>query len=114
MRKIVLMMAVAITMVLAGCGTGVYSVSSGRPDEGAVCFVSTTQYAINVDIDGTQYTTSTIAEKPHKVRRDVKMTADRQIKLSPGRHSVKVSKEGRAIYTREVFVSASEVKIIEL
>lgn len=114
MKKIAVFIVAAISITLYGCGVGVYSVNSGMADESAVCFVAAKRYDINVNIDGVSYDTKTIKQKPHKARRDIKRTANRQLKVTPGRHSVKVTKDGHSIYSKEIYVSANEIKIIEL
>lgn len=113
MKKSLLLIAL-LTFVFSSCRTGVYSVSSGQADESAICFVASTSYPISVDIDGTTYSTKTIKHKPQKARRDIKATANEKIKLSTGRHTIKVTKNGTMVYSKEIFVSATETKIIEL
>ena len=93
MKKIAFLFSVAVALVLSSCGVGVHSVASGMADKCSVCFVATESYEITVNIDE---------------------TAESQITVAPGRHKVKVSKNGQEIYTKEIFVSASEVKVIEL
>lgn len=112
MKKIALLLTATLTLI--GCNTGVYSVSSGMPDESAICFVAAKKYDINVNVDGKNYTTQTVKQKPHKARRDVKKNAAYSIPITPGSHNVKVTSESNEIYSRTIFVSANETKIIEL
>ncbi len=109
-----LLLAVLLTFLFGSCRTGVYSVSSGQADESAVCFVSSKSFPIEVNIDGVSYSTKTIKDKPQKANRNIKATANEKIKLATGRHTVKVTKDGTQIYSKEIFISATEVKIIEL
>lgn len=109
-----LLLAALLTILFGSCRTGVYSVSSGQADESSVCFVANSSYPICVDIDGVAYDTKTIKQKPHKARRDIKATANEKIMIGTGRHLIKVSKNGTVIYSKEIFVSATETKIIEL
>ena len=109
-----LLLAALLTLLFGSCRTGIYSVSSGQADESAVCFVASQSYNIEVDIDGVTYNTKTIKQQPQKARRDIKATANEKIKLATGRHTVKVTNYGTQIYSKEIFISATEVKIIEL
>lgn len=114
MKKIVLLLCAAAVLSLNSCGVGVYTVNGGLGDEGAVCFFASDKYDINVVIDGKSYATQTVKQQKFKSRRDIKKTAKRQITVAPGRHTVKVSKEGQEVYAKEIFISANEVKTIEL
>ena len=46
--------------------------------------------------------------------RNIKQVVKQQITLTPGRHNVIVTKDGVEIYNHEIFISASDVKVIEL
>lgn len=111
MKKIIMILFAVITLSLTSCGVGNYSVVSGNADKASVCFVSTEKFDITVDIDGTTYEVKTIKDKQYKSRRNIKKTA---ITLSPGRHKVIINKDGVEIYNQEIFVSNTEVKVIEL
>ena len=50
----------------------------------------------------------------HKTRRDIKKTAKYLITTTPGTHDVKVTKDGKEVYSKKVVISTSETKIIEL
>lgn len=114
MKKIALILCAAAIFTLNSCGVGVYSVNSGLGDESAVCFFASDNYNINVNIDGKSYDTETIKHKQFKSRRNIKKTANQQITIAPGRHTVKVSKDGKVVYHKEIFISANEVKTINL
>ncbi len=112
MKKILLILV--LTTLLSSCGVGTYSVASGNADESAVCFVANQKYDISVDIDGTDYNLKTIKQKEFKNRRNIKQTTQDKINLTPGRHKVIVTKDDKEVYNKEVFISATELKIIEL
>lgn len=114
MKKILFVFIAIATVLLSSCGVGTYSVTSGNADESAICFVANEKYDITVYVDGTQYNTETIKQKTYKNKRNIKKTATKQIKLTPGRHSIKVVKDGMDLYSKEIFLSASDVKVIEL
>ena len=104
----------AITMSLTSCGVGTYSVTSGNADEAAVCFIASEKFDITVNIDGNTYERQTINEKKYKNRRNIKKTVQQEITLTPGRHKVSVTKDDTVIYNHEIFISNTEVKVIEL
>lgn len=107
-------MFTAITMSLTSCGVGTYSVTSGNADEAAVCFIASEKFDITVNIDGNTYERQTIKEKQYKDRRNIKKTVQEEITLSPGRHKISVTRNGEVIYNHEIFISNTEVKVIEL
>ena len=72
------------------------------------------QDIFNVTIDDKEYNVTTIKEKPHRKNRDIKEVAKNKIVLAPGRHKVKIVHDGKEVFNKEIFISASEVKIIEL
>ena len=108
------MILLATVMPFLFIGCGVYSVSSGYADKAAICFVSTNTYDISVNVDNDSYDVTTIKQKSYKRNRDIKKTANNHIALEPGRHKVIVIKDNKEIYNGEVFVSATETKIVEL
>ena len=113
MKKI--LFAIISLFLFCGCGVGTYSLSSGKADVAELSFIDATEYAIVVDIDETnKYEISTIKEKAYKSGRDIKNTALNTLKLTPGKHLVKVSVAGKSVYSKQIFVSAGEHKIIEL
>lgn len=114
MKKIILILFAAITLSLTSCGVGNYSVVSGNADEASVCFVATEKFDITVNIDGNTYNIETIKDKQYKTRRNIKKTAQQEITLTPGCHKISVTRDGIEIYNHEIFVSNTEVKVIEL
>lgn len=114
MKKIIALFSIIGTLVLAACSVGSHSVSSGMADEGYVWFVSETEKAITVDIDGTTYQTQTIKEKEWQKRRDIKATTQGMITVVPGKHTVKVLVDGQEVYVRTLYISASESKKVKL
>lgn len=115
MKKIFALFCVVGTLVLAACSVGSHTVNSGMADEGYVCFFSTSEHAITVDIDGTSYTTQTVKQKRNwQKRRNIKATSKGMITVTPGQHSVKVTENGKEVYSKKLFISASETKIVNL
>ena len=114
MKKIIALLGIIGTLVLAACSVGSHSVSSGVADEGAIYFVSTDVRSITVDIDGATCQTQTIKEKEWQKRRDIKATTKGMIVVTPGQHTVKVMEDGKEIYSKKLFISASETKAVKL
>lgn len=112
MKKLLLLLVAAASMAFVGCG--VTSVAGGHPDQAAVYFVSTKSFDVTVDIDGKKYDVETIKQKPHRKKRNEKRIANEQIVVSPGKHDVKVTRDGKEIYSKQIFISATEVRMIEL
>lgn len=114
MKKILLIFVALVTMSLSSCGVGVYSVVSGNADEVSLCFTANEKYDIVVNVDDVVYEMETIKYKTYKAKRNIKKTANNQITLTPGRHKVVVTKDGAEIFNHEIFVSATDIKVIEL
>ena len=112
MKKFV--MALIAALMLAGCGVGLYSVSSGKADEGMISFVSETETPLSVFIDQDVYAVYTVKAKAWHKDRNIKKTARNTIILAPGQHKVVVSMDGKEVCNKEVFISAQEHKVIEL
>lgn len=109
-----LLLIVAFSMFLAGCGVGVYSIQSGYSDVAYVVFTDEVKGEIVVNVDGETYNVNTVKHKAHKSGRDIKHTAENSIKLTPGQHNVSVLLNGTEVYDNKVFISAGETKVIEL
>ena len=106
--------AAVIFSLMTSCGS-VYSVNSGVADEGYMTFYSDSSKSITVLVDDAKYQTNTVnSGKAYKKDRDVKNTAKNMITVKPGQHYVRVLSNGVEVYSKKVFVSASETKIIDL
>ena len=108
MNKILL--AVLSALLLSACGVGNYSLSSGKADVSMLSFVSAEYVKIKVSVDDKSYDLLSVKDKAWKTDRKIKPTA----KNTPGTHEVAVSADGSQIYSKKIFVSASEHKIVEL
>ena len=99
---------------LYSCGVGTYSVSAGKEDESYVCVVSPKSIEVVVSVDGTNYNVKTIKQINYKKRRNIKQTATTHIVIPVGTHELVVSQNGKTLYSKKIFVSSQETKIIEL
>ncbi len=116
MKKLIaLMAAMAALLLTAACSTGSHTVVSGREDAASLVVLSERVMNVTVEVDGAQYTVKSIATRRWKVNRNVRKTVENSVDLSTGRHKVRVSDaSGRALYDKEIFVSAGETKEIQL
>lgn len=113
MRKLLIIGLFSI--LLSDCGTGVYSVSSGKSDEALLSFAAAEENYIIVTVDnGDPYSIMTVKEFAYKKRRDIKQTALNSITISPGTHALKVEMGGKKVLDTTIFISASEHRIIKL
>lgn len=111
-----LIIALISAVILCSCGgTGSYSVSSGKSDEGMLSFVSAEATSITVTIDyASSYNMSTVRHKAWRKDRQIRETAQNTLYLDPGQHTVVVVMDGKEVWHKNVFISAQEHKIIEL
>lgn len=109
-----LMIIAAFTMMMTGCGVGTYSVQSGVEDAAFISFTDDTRQDITVTVDDQTYVLKTVQQKAYKSGRNIKQTALNTIKLAPGQHDVKVDLKGAEVFSKKLFISTGEHKIIEL
>lgn len=102
------------TILLASCGVGSYSVSSGRSDDAELSFSAASVQAITVIVDETTYNVETVKAKAYKTDRNIKKTTQNTIKVQPGQHNVKVIVSGNEVYSKKLYISATEHRIVEL
>ena len=112
MNKI--LVAAVTILCLCSCGVGSYTVSSGRADEGYVTFVSPKAYGIKVIVDDSEFSVSSVKNKAYRKDRKIKQTVKNTVRVSPGTHDVRVLRGGKTIYSKKLFISATEHKIIDL
>ena len=112
MRKIFLIALVSVFM--ASCGVGSYSIATGFADEASITFVADKKQDVTVTIDDQQYELETVKLKSYRNDRNIKRTVENTVVMTPGTHDVKVLLDGNVIYTHKVFVSAGESKVVEL
>ena len=112
MKKILLI--TLLTIFMASCGVGSYTVTTGLADEASISFVTDKVQNIIVAIDGQQYNVQTVKLKDYRKDRSIKRTVEITIGVTPGTHEVKVTLNGKEVYTHKVFVSTGESKVIEL
>lgn len=114
MKKILVLIAAA-TLFLTGCGVGNYTVVTGKADEALLSFSSNTNIpSFIVTVDGTEHTLEAVRGNSFKTNRNIKKTSRNTLILTPGAHDVTVKIKENQIYSKKIFVSAQEHKIIDL
>lgn len=116
MKRAILFFAVifAVLTGLTGCGVGAYSVASGKEDVAGLCFTASEKQEIVVTIDGQDHNLETVKAKAYKPGMNVKHTALNTIKVAPGQHDVTVKKGSEELFSKRLFLSTGEDKIINL
>ena len=109
-----LMIIAAFTMLLTGCGVGNYSVQSGVEDASFISFTDDAKQDIIVTVDDQTYVLKTVKQKAYKSGRNIKQTALNTIKTGTGQHEIKVVMNGTEVFSKKLFLSTGEQKIIEL
>jgi hypothetical protein len=112
MKKLLISLLGAL--LLTGCGVGSYSISSGRPNEGAISFTYADKTPITVTIDGQDYALETVKTKAWRTERKIKQTAQNTLVLSVGQHEIAVTMNGQRVLSRKVIIGDQEHRIIEL
>ena len=110
MKKYLLMILAAV--VMAACG-GTYSVASGKDDSAMLSLTADGSFDVEVKIDGTVHNMITVKQTAYKQRK-MKATAKNTITIGTGQHHVVVSKDGKTVYDKQIFVSTGQHKVIEL
>ena len=112
MKKLLLAFAAAV--LLAGCGVGSYTVVSGRADEGFISFVTDKSMPVRVIIGDKEYNINSVKHKAYRKDRKIKQTSKNTVRVAPGTQEVLVLHGKDTLYSKKLFVSASEHRIIEL
>ncbi len=111
MKKIIYVLAVVL---LSSCGVGNYTVSSGKADQGAISFTSAKSTDITVLVDDNSYSIKSVKDKTYKTDRKIKQTSANTIFMTPGTHTVKVKMGDEEVFSKQLFISVAEHRIIEL
>lgn len=109
MKKIVYVFA-ALALMMSSCKAPVAQ-QGGKEDMAFLLFVSSSQYAgkdVQVTIDdGTTFNAKVVKAKKAK-------RGGSQYGIATGNRSIKVTSQGQVLYQKKIFVSAQEVKQIQL
>ena len=103
-----------ISFAFIGCGVGNYSLSSGKADQAQISFTDIKSYKIEVLIDGIKHNIDTVKDKGYKTNRNIKKININAVAITPGKHTVEVYVNGAKVYSKLIFISTNEHRIIEL
>lgn len=101
-------------VLLTSCGVGSYTISSGRADGAGVFFTAAKAFPVEVCVDGSLYSVSTVKAKAYKNDRRIRKTSENMIMLPAGKHEVEVRRDGNVLYSKVIFISSGENRVIEL
>lgn len=112
MKKFLLVIASVI--FFASCGVGTYSHTSGVDDKAALVVVGNSKQNVEVYVDGTMYKVQSVKESDFKTNRNIKKMSQNTISVAPGQHTVEVVIKGNKVYSKKMYVSNSETKVIKI
>lgn len=112
MKKILLI--IASLVFFASCGVGTYSHSSGVDDKAGIVVVSSSQQTIEVYVDGAMHKVKSVKESNFKSKKNINKRAQNTVPVTPGQHTVEVVVDGQKVYSKKMYVSNSETKVINL
>ncbi len=110
MKKLAILLLSAV--LFAGCGVGVYTISSGKADEACLSFTDSQGAPLTVRVDGDDYRIYAVKESSWRRDRDIQATAENTLFLLPGTHSVEVYNGSVRVYSKTIFISAGEHKVV--
>ena len=114
MKKIIIGLLAAL--LLTSCGVGTISTTSGLSDEAYISFTTAEKkpYDVTVSIDGNSSTVQAVPQSTFKTKKNLKKTGLNTITMTPGTHEVTVTRGGKVIYTKKIFISTQEHKTVAL
>ena len=114
MKRLYAILLFAFAVVVTSCrSTGTHTVVSGI-EEAKICFTSDKAFAVDVSIDGKSYRTNTVKGDEYKAKRDIRNTARQALSVTPGKHDVTVTGDGKELYKQKIFISTGETKMIKI
>lgn len=110
-KKVLFLLCIITTISITSCKLGVYSQEGGKSDQAYLLFVSSDVYSgktVQVTIDeATQFDAKVVKEKKSNVKGSL-------YAIATGRRKIKVEKDGKVLYNKEIFASTQETKKIVL
>lgn len=101
-------------LFFASCGVGTSTVTSGVADKAGLVVVASEKSDVVVTVDGTNFNVKTVKQKDFKKDRDIKKTSENTVTVTPGQHQVVITKKGVEVFSKKLFISNGETRIIEL
>lgn len=110
-KNLFMLCMIIIALCVTSCKLGVYSHSGGKSDQAYLLFVSSDIYSgetVQVTIDGkTKFDAKVVKDKRSKVYGEL-------YAIATGSRKIKVEKDGKVLYEKEIFASTQETKKIVL
>lgn len=118
MKYIYILFLVTLGLLLNGCA-GVKSTVGGLENESFLSFYSSNSAINHVDVNLQQNgSNTTFSAKVNKMRRnstDFQKRPNGQVySITPGSHEIRVTHNEKIIYSKKIFISNQETKIIKL
>ena len=118
MKYIYISFLVALGFLLNGC-TGVKSTVGGLDTESFLSFYSSNSAIKHIDVNLEQKdSNTTFSAEVNKMRRNStnfqKRPNGKVYSITPGTHEIRVTHNGKIIYSKKIFISSKETKIIKL
>ena len=118
MKYIYILFLVTLGFLLNGC-TGVKSTVGGMDNESFLSFYSSNSNISNVDVNLQQKGNNiNFTAKVNKMRRNStnfqKRPNGQVYSITPGLQEIRVTHNGKLIYSKKIFISSQETKIIKL
>jgi hypothetical protein len=118
MKYIYILFLVASGLLLNGC-TGVKSTIGGLDNESFLSFYSSNSAIKHVDVNLKQKdSNTTFSAKVNKIKRNStnfqKRPNGQVYSINPGSHEIRVTHNEKIIYSKKIFISNQETKIIKL
>lgn len=118
MKKLYVLFVIVLSVLLNGC-TGVKSTVTGLENESFLSFYSSNSSISNVDVNLLHKGNSTtFSAEVNNMRRNStnfqKRPNGKVYSISPGSHEIRVTHNGKIIYSKQIFISNQETKTIKL
>lgn len=116
MKRIVFLCLIIFSVIFSGC-TGVKSISGGLENESFLSFYSNHIRTVNVDLLQKGKNTTFTADV-NRIKRNStnfeKRPSGKVYSINPGVHELRITHDGELIYSKKIFISNQETKIIKL
>jgi len=117
MKTLHILLVLIFTIVLNGC-TGVKSTTIGLDNESFLSFYSDKKEILDSNIDVKLGDRTTFSAEVNAMRRNStnfeKRPKGKVYSIKPGANHIKVTHNGKLIYSKKIFISNQETKIIKL
>ena len=108
-RSIAIVFAIFLCALFSSCMTNARTESHGKEDVAYLQIVSSSYGKVDVVLDGEH------SFRAETNKSGVRSTSNKHTyKIAPGAHDIEISADGKVIFSKKIFASAGEVKIVEV